>query len=634
MKYVKKEPIPMKIIDAYFLIRTITSFLGVILFLTNYFYITRFGIVLQSFSFMFGELTLFAISPLIPLLHGIAFAVAFRGLRKDIGIARLLAIVLLFIDVFAFPVGTVLCLGMIVYLAHPATVKYFTPIAKKNIYYRAIGLGIIAISLVGFFFTSGLSDSVLIQTEEPKIMMSAEDKIDNTIDITSDETVEVIVELSYSTSMMQSVSLQSVLLQDIMLMGGEPQGSVYRVLNAIDTKISADKLVEIAKNPNVKRIIKNEPVIQLWGFQSNDNATMMRGESFDDCDGDGIPNYKDSDWDGLPCSEAYVWEPIRKLWGISPDNTGKGIVIAVVDSGIDASIPALQRDGKSVVIDSYELYGDWVHWHGTAVASVIASQGTEEYPNVKGIAPGVDLLDVEVFLPSGQATYFDIIKGWEWVVNWKEAHPDRFVICSNSLGVPSKTIGILDVCADNMALLYGIPMVVASGNMNPQYRICSPGMGRYVLTVGAVDENGHIAPFSCRGPAPEGIKKPDVCALGVDVPAFEPSDSLFPDVPKEVSGTSFSTPIVAGAIALLVEKNPQGYSIQQIYDAIRNGAKDAGPKGFDYDYGYGIVNLEGAILSLKSEKPTRYYVYMFALLPLIGIVLMFYPEIDRKLAFY
>lgn len=589
--HIKEEPLQMKIIDAYFIVRAVTTLIGFILFYTNYFYFTRYG-VLTYISFMFEDLTIYAISPLIPLLHALAFGVAYWGLRKDIGIARLLAILLLFIDVFAFPIGTIISIAMIIYLALPATARFFTPIAKQNIYYRGIGMGILAISLAGFFMTSGMTETVMPATEEPMPMLSALDKIDEEIDIEREEKVDVIVEMLYTTSMMQAVNMQSVVLQEVQLLGGELLGSTYKTVNAINTEIDADRLEELATNPNVKRIIKNEPVVKLMFLEGSE--------------------------------EEYVWEPVRKIWAGNVTATGKGIVIAIVDSGINEDVKWLQRDGRSIVIESFELHGDWVHWHGTAVAGCIASQ----HPEFPGVAPDVDLLDVEVFLPTGQATYFDIIRGWEWVVDWKESNPDRYVICSNSLGVPTKIPGILDTALDNMVLRYDIPMVVASGNEYPRFHVTSPGMARYALTVGAVDSQGRIADFSGRGPVAGGIKKPDVVALGVNVHTINPDGFVITP-----SGTSFATPIVSGALALLIEDN-QDYGVEQLYDAIRNGAEDVGETGFDDVYGYGIADLEGAELALTGEKPSRYYLYMFALMPIIALAILFYPELDKLLALY
>lgn len=604
-KYIKEEPLPMHAIDAYFAIHMVTLLIGVLLYYMNYFYLTKFSAI-TYISFMFDDLLIYAVSPIIPLLHALAFGVAFVGLRKDIGIVRFMAIVLLFIDIFAVPVGTVISIIIIIYLALPSTARFFTPIGKKTTTYRAIGVGLLAVSLVGFVFTSGISSTVLPSSEQPMPMLSAIDKVSG-IDISTGENIDVIVELWGTSSTMQAVEMQSAVLQSIQTAGGTIEGRTTRVVNAINTKVNSDYLLAIASNPNVKKIIKNEPVVKLMYV---DQTAEMEARN--------------------PNNISWIGE-IRKIWG-DPQTTGKGIVIAIVDSGIDDSIEALQRNGKSVVIDKFLIYGEYVHWHGTAVASCIASQGTDMYPELMGVAPGVDLLNVEVFLPSGVANPFDILKGWEWVAEWKVEHPDKFVICSNSLGVPASEPGILDVGADNMVLRYGIPMVVASGNEAPKYHVCSPGMGRYVLTVGAVDQFGALAPFSCTGVGmPSGLKKPDVCALGVDVPAFQPHDT-FPPV-KSVSGTSFSTPIVAGMMALLYEAHP-GYDASQLCDAIRNGAKDAGVKGFDNEYGYGIADLYGASTAISSEKPSRYYIYMFAMLPIIAIVIMFYPEIDKKLNLY
>jgi subtilisin family serine protease len=592
---VKEEPLAMKIVDAYFFIRAITCFIGVMLYYGNLFYYTRYGI-LSYVGFMFEDLQMFAISPLIPLIHAIAFAVCFIGLRKDIGIVRLLAIILLFIDLFAFPVGTVISLALIIYLALPSTARFFTPIAKETSTYRLIGASILIFAFVGFYATSGISQTLIPMSEEPNLMLSAIDKIDTNIDINDTGNVPVVIEMYYTSNIMQAVEMQGVVMQNIELMGGDITGTTTKVLNSIVADVPADNLEEIASNPNVKRIIKDEPVIQLWGFiDEQDRGTQ----------------------------NSYIWYPSKKVWQYNTTATGKGIVVAIVDSGINSEMRWLQRNGKSVVIDSYQLYGEYVHWHGTAVASVIASQNSE----IKGVAPDVDLLNVEVFLPSGQATYSDIIKGWEWVVDWKESHPDRYVICSNSLGVPSAFPSILDTACDNMVLRYNIPMVVASGNLNPQYKICSPGMGRYALTVGAVDWDGTIASFSCRGPI-AGMKKPDVCALGVNVPTFDPNGIFITP-----SGTSFSAPLVSGLLALIVEDNP-GYDAIQLYDAVRNGAIDGGNAGFDSDYGYGVADYQGAIASLDEQKPSREYVYLFALLPIVALIVMFYPEIDKRLAFY
>jgi len=611
-EYVDEEPFPMQVVDAYFITKAVAIAIGFILYLTGYFYYTRLGI-LSYFSYMFGNLTLYALSPLIPLVLFISFLVAFWGLRKDVGIIRLFAIIILVIDVFSFPVGTIISLIVIAYLAHPETAKYFTDVAKSKRGYRTVGVILLVISVAGFIFTSGMADvsgglGLTPQDEEMQVATQdashapPEEKIEGGINYNTSEPINVIVQLRSTSSVMQAVDMQGIAVSDIQMMGGNVEDSTYMALNSITADINANRLVHVASNPDVIRIVENKDVVQLWDDAEQQSQNV---------------NYR--------------WETIRRVWKKNTTATGQGVTVAVVDSGIDEDIAPLQRNGESVVVDSFELYDDWTHWHGTAVASVIASQGTIDYPDIKGISPGVDLLDVQVFKPSGTASYQDILKGWEWVTSWKKTHPESYVICSNSIGVPAKMPGILDEAANNMAIRYGIPMVVASGNVYPD-PICSPGMAEYALTVGAVDEDNNIASFSCRGPVKGyNIKKPDVVALGVNVPVFFPSDSIVPV--KTVSGTSFSTPIVSSQMALLVEGSKEK-DVLDLYDAIRNGADDLGKPGYDSTYGYGLSDVEGATIQLSIEKETQNYVYAFAFLPLIAIIVMFYPEIDKKLKYY
>jgi len=299
--------------------------------------------------------------------------------------------------------------------------------------------------------------------------------------------------------------------------------------------------------------------------------------------------------------------------------TGENIVVAVVDTGINGNIPQLQRNGKSIVIASHELYGDWVHWHGTACATCIASQDS----TYKGIAPGADLIDIEVFQSDGGATNWDILEGWNWLVKWKEQN-NKFVICSNSFGGTGIDTS-LNEAANNMVDVYNIPMAVAAGNEGPSSgSITCPGSAEHVLTIGAVDDYSIIASFSGRGPTIEGLNKPDVCAPGVNINMFNDNGNLITK-----SGTSFATPTVAGAMALIAE-NHELYSAEQIQNAMIMGAEDHGAIGFDFDYGYGVIQLDNSLSWINGETPAEMYSYFFLVLPFIGVVILFYPEWSKR----
>jgi subtilisin family serine protease len=408
---------------------------------------------------------------------------------------------------------------------------------------------------------------------------------------------------------MATIQAQEVFIQDVETLGGMVTGSLIYSDNAIIATIDVGTLTELASNPNVKSITKDKAV--WFAPTATDDTNNYNYSLIDD-------RYEDMN--------------VLPLW--NANLTGKGIVVAVVDTGINSKLPCFQRDGKSIVIDSLQLYGEYVMWHGTAVASCIASQDSK----IKGIAPGVELLNVEVFLESGSAKLSDIKKGWEWVAKWSATHPDKFVICCNSIGAPPVGLtggwiapGMLDSQANNMVLNCNIPMIVAAGNgyvSNPlSMKINCPGQAQYVLTVGAVDYNGFLAPFSCRGGTVDGKPKPDVVAPGVDILMFDANGRE-----KTASGTSFSTPLTAGVAALVAEQH-KDYSATQIQDAIKDGANpDVLPHGATYDknLGHGEVNAANALAVISGLKPEETNTYSFAAFVIIGVIVFFVPEIRRK----
>jgi len=230
----------------------------------------------------------------------------------------------------------------------------------------------------------------------------------------------------------------------------------------------------------------------------------------------------------------------------------------------------------------------------------------------------VDLLDVEVFQSGGLATYWDIIRGWNWVAQWKISH-NRYVICSNSFGSPPDAVGcsILRTAVDNMVLKYGIPMIVASGNSFSDRRLMCPGDAEYAFTVGAVDKTNMLAQFSCYG---NGL---DVVNYGVNIHSFDTSGNRV-----TVSGTSFSTPITAGAFALVAEK--EKLPALQMYNLFRKTAKDLGAPGYDTQYGYGLVNPVDAYSVATNQRVfttnTESIVTVSLIPSMLGLVYVSYPR--------
>lgn len=606
-----------KILEEYFVLKAVCGIMGVILFVLNYFSILSLAMGGYGgyITWLFGDLTLFRISVMVPMLLSLLALFVFYALKKDMGVAKILGAILLMIDLFAFPIGTIVSIIMLGLLLLPQANLQLRPVSHENKKYRVIGGAIIAISVIGFLSSTGAVDDFF--TDVGGYAGASVFVMDASLQNATGE-VDVIIQLDAPTASMAAVQAQQVVIQAVEQAEGEITDSTFFNVNALRTTIDAENLVQVASQPNVKRIIPNEVIMYA--------PQQYECELYEPSQGSG--EYT------MLLDNSYKLLNIDPLWDQGLDGTG--VVVAVVDTGINSKIPALQRNGQSVVIDSLQLYGEYVMWHGTAVASCIASQDSTR----KGIAPGVSLLNVEVFQPNGGASYWDILKGWDWVAEWKAKHPHTPVVCCNSLGshpLACKSGGwaspsILDEAANEMVLIHDIPMVVASGNkmmFGPfailQYALMvnSPGQAQYVLTVGAVDDNLMLAPFSCRGGTVDGKPKPDVVAPGVRVNMFDDQGNK---ITKD--GTSFATPLVAGCVALITEGH-QDYTATQIQDCFKSGATDLGVHGYNTDYGYGMVDAEVALATINGQKPEQSYTPMFGVIIVIGVIALFIPEIKK-----
>jgi len=180
-------------------------------------------------------------------------------------------------------------------------------------------------------------------------------------------------------------------------------------------------------------------------------------------------------------------------------------------------------------------------------------------------------------------------------------------IISMSLGASINGDGTSPVeIAATTAVESGINFVVAAGNSGYSgfNTVGIPASAKKVITVGAVDNNKNIAPFSSRGPTKDNRTKPEVTSPGVNIISSVPTGNCElcdPSGYRSLSGTSMATPHVAGIVALLKEAN-QSLTPEQIRQILIDGAEDKGEIGADNIYGWGVVKFLDSILTVSPRE--------------------------------
>jgi subtilisin family serine protease len=269
--------------------------------------------------------------------------------------------------------------------------------------------------------------------------------------------------------------------------------------------------------------------------------------------------------------------------------TGKGVKVAVIDTGVDEKHPDLQ--GKQIAEKNFTDSPDTTDevGHGTHVASTIASKG-EKY---RGVAPDAGILDAKVCRPGG-CTESAILGGMQWA-----AEQGAQVINMSLGGGDTADIDPLEEAVNRISRETGALFVIAAGNSGRPETIGSPGSAESALTVGAVDRNDAIAPFSSRGPAADGAVKPDVTAPGVDIVAAEAGTQGH----VAMSGTSMATPHVAGVVALLKQQHPD-WSGERLKATVMASAK-ANPALTPFDQGTGRVDVPKMLAQQVVSEPSN-----------------------------
>lgn len=296
--------------------------------------------------------------------------------------------------------------------------------------------------------------------------------------------------------------------------------------------------------------------------------------------------------------------------------TGAGVIVAVVDSGVDMSHPDLTDNIVKVngSMASIDLVNDTFiaptmdgNGHGTHVAGIIAAKSDptihgagDNTGNILGVAPDAKILPVQVMRRDGGGDDFNIAKGIESAVDWRGDSGARVNLINLSIGGadPSPTLAAsLAYAAKNNILV-----VTAAGNYNQPvyYPAAYPG----ALAVGALNPQGTRASYSCYGPqlavmAPGGADPHDSSETKN---GWSGIYSTFPSYPSYTgqlyygaqAGTSMAAPVVAGIAALVLAQN-KTLTPDQLKMRLVATADDIGSPGFDNLTGWGKINPKRAL---------------------------------------
>lgn len=309
-----------------------------------------------------------------------------------------------------------------------------------------------------------------------------------------------------------------------------------------------------------------------------------------------------------------VGDIIESKWAHANGYYGEGVGVAIVDTGICLHKDFTEGGNRVIAFKDFvngrkEPYDD--NGHGTHVAGIIGGNGYSSKGKYIGVAPLCNLIVIKVLDHRGDGNISDVLAGLQWIIDNQRKYNIRVV--NISVGTTAK-----DSLDENSLLVQGVNavwdsgiiVVVAAGNNGPDpMTISTPGISRKVITVGSSDDNISVEVlgsktknYSGRGPTPYCIKKPDIVAPGSNIiscninrfvskkrmSSQKHKANAFPMMYTIKSGTSMATPVVSGAIALLLSAYP-GLSNREVKLSLRNSAVDLGEKR--EKQGWGLLNV-------------------------------------------
>lgn len=257
---------------------------------------------------------------------------------------------------------------------------------------------------------------------------------------------------------------------------------------------------------------------------------------------------------------------IPSLWS---RQQGEGVRVAVLDTGVQPDHPSLQgavKEHRNFTKDEspFDTNG-----HGTHVAGVIAARGP-----MRGIAPKCEIVSCKVLNNGGAGSMEAVARAVEF------AAEDRCHIVVMSLGAPVPSDRLRDACY--RAWKSGVVIICAAGNTGNA--VSYPAAYPETVGVGAVDRDGTLCEFSCRG------REIDVAAPGEDIASCWINSGY-----ATLSGTSMAAPFVAGVFALAAGQCGTKQLAQNKHAILQSSCTDVGTPGKDDEYGWGLINPHAVV---------------------------------------
>ncbi len=334
-------------------------------------------------------------------------------------------------------------------------------------------------------------------------------------------------------------------------LGGQITKDLY-IINAFGAEMSAKDAVQLSKTSDVRWVSLDAAMKSSGCSQCVDTSKL---------------------------ANAYI-SAIRadQVWNAKPYIQGQGIGIAVIDSGVNPNGDLYTNMGVNRQVADIRFNSDYNqstfdgYGHGTHVAGIVGGDGSESSGKYIGVAPMVNIINVKVSNDDGSASMENVIQGLQWVLENKSTYNIKVLNLSlNSTVAESYNTSPLDAAVE-VLWFNGVVVVVSAGNKG-NGAIYPPANDPFVITVGAVDDKGTtsigddvLASFSAYGKSENGAVKPELVAPGVNIiarivnlnmglatahPANKVNNQYF-----RMSGTSMSAPMVAAAVALLLQDEP------------------------------------------------------------------------------